>query len=152
MTITTAGDLITLALKDAGILGVGQSALAMDANDALARLNMMVSQWNRRRWLIYHLVDNYLQATGAQSYTVGPGGNFNIPRPAKIASAFMRMNPGTGGQPSATSVDYNLDILEAREDWNKIQVKGIASFSQYCLVPSKSIWGRSPDEGQPVQV
>jgi hypothetical protein len=133
VSISTVGDLIKLALKDAGIVGVGQTPLAEDSNDALSRLNMMVSQWNRRRWLIYHLVDSYIQSTGALSYTVGNGGNFNITRPAKIASAFMRMNPGSSGNPNSASVDYNLDILHAREDWNKIQVKGISSFSKYCF-------------------
>ena len=52
MTISTVGDLITLALKDSGVLGAGQTALAEDMNDALSRLNMMLGQWNRRRWLI----------------------------------------------------------------------------------------------------
>jgi len=133
MSISTAGDLIALALKDSGVTGAGQTPLAEDSNDALTRLNMMLSQWNRRRWVIYHLVDSYLPATGALAYTVGIGGNFNIPRPAKIASAFMRMTPGPNGQPSSASVDYNLDIIEAREDWNKIQAKGINSFSKYCF-------------------
>lgn len=133
MAISTIGDLITLALKDSGVLGVGQTALAEDSNDALARLNMMVSQWNRRRWMIYHLVDSFLASTGALSYTVGTGGSFNIPRPDKISSAFMRLQPGPGGQPSSASVDYPLEIIEAREDWNKIQVKGISSFSKYCF-------------------
>ena len=35
----TAYDIITLAFKDAGILGIGQSMLAEDYNDALLRLN-----------------------------------------------------------------------------------------------------------------
>ena len=133
MAISTVGDLITLALKDSGVLGVGQTALAEDANDALSRLNMMLGQWNRRRWLIYHLVDTYLQSAGAQSYTIGTGGQFNVTRPAKIAAAFSRMNPGANGQPSASSVDYPLEIVAAREDWNQIKVKGIASFPYYCF-------------------
>ena len=136
MTVSTVGDLITLALKDCGVIGVGQSPLAEDSNDALSRLNMMLSMWNRRRWLVYNLVDTYLQSTGALSYTVGPGGDFNIARPATVNAAFARLNPGASGQPSASSVDYALESIDAREDWNKIQVKGIASFPYYYFYDS----------------
>ena len=142
MSISIVGDLISLALKDAGVLGVGQVPLAEDSNDSLARLNMMVSQWNRRRWLVFNLVDSYLQCTGAQSYTVGPGGDFNIARPASVNAAFMRMQPGPNGQPGPSSVDYNLEMIDAREDWNKIQVKGISSFSYYCFYDSGYPLGR----------
>ena len=142
MTVSTVGDLITLALKDSGVLGVGQVALAEDMNDALSRLNMMLGQWNRRRWLIYNLLDSYKQATGAQSYTVGPGGDFDVVRPANICAAYVRMNPGANGQPSSASVDYALEMIDAREDWNQIKVKGIASFPYYCFYDSGFPLGR----------
>lgn len=94
--MTTPLDIINLALKDAGVLGVGQTALAEDVNDALQRLNWMISQWAKQRWLVYHLIDLPLISTGAQSYSIGPGGDFETStRPDKIESAFMRQYPGT---------------------------------------------------------
>lgn len=131
MAITTAGDLITLALKTSGVLGVGQTALAEDANDALTILQGMIGSWNRRRWLIPHELDVYFQSTGALSYTVGASGNFNCPRPSKIMAAFMRLSPGANGQPSSQSVDYPLEVIKAREDYNQIAVKGIGTFPQF---------------------
>ena len=40
---TTPSDLITLALKTANVLGVGQTASAEDMNDAFNLLNMMMA-------------------------------------------------------------------------------------------------------------
>lgn len=122
--MTTANDIIVLALKDAGILGVGQTPLAEDSNDALTRLNMMIAQWSRKRWLIYHLVDVPLQSTGALSYTIGAGGNFNVTRPDRIEAAYARQT--VSGSPN--QVDYPLDIIFSREDYSKITLKSLSTF------------------------
>jgi len=137
MSFSTAGDMISLALKSSGVLGVGQTALAEDANDALNIWNMMIGQWNRRRWMIPNQANTYFQATGADSYTVGPTGNFAIARPAKITAAVARLFPGVGGVPGASSVDYPLEIIRSYEDWmTKISVKGIGTFPKYAFYDS----------------
>jgi hypothetical protein len=88
-------DIIQLALKDAGAIGIGQTPLTEDVNDSFQRLNWMVSTWARKRWLIWHLVDVAKVSTGAQSYTVGPGGDFNLAsRPDKLHAAYVRFNFG----------------------------------------------------------
>lgn len=137
---TTANDIITLAFKDAGILGVGQSMLPEDYNDALTRMNMMIAQWRVKRWLVWHLVDKSVVSTGAQSYTVGPGGDIDVPwRPDKLESAFFRMLGGsTGGQ----AVDYPLQILFAYEDYARITLKSLVSFSQCIFYDSAYPMGR----------
>ena len=132
MPLTTPQGLITLALKSVGVLGVGQTALAEDFTDAYDVLNAMLGQWNRKRWLIWHLTDNALTSTGAQSYTVGPGGNFNIPRPDRLEAAFFRQI--VSSQPNL--VDYPLLILEAREDYNDIALKTLTSWPQYIFYDS----------------
>lgn len=127
MTITTAGDLIRLALKDCGAVGIGQTADAEDTNDAFDTLNMLIAQWNRKRWLIYHLVDYFTVSTGAVSYTIGPGGSINIPvRPDKLESAFLRQLLNA----VPAQVDYPVTILNAREDYNRIAQKQLTSFTQ----------------------
>lgn len=211
--MTTPLDIINQAMLEAGVIGVGQTALAEDTNDAFTRLNWMMAQWARKRWLIWQLVTLSKISTGAQSYTVGPGGDFDIAqRPDKLESAFLRQYPvaGTpapspvtitvgaspfvyiapeagvvvisGGTVSAifvsrisgdsswtattspvtvavgdavqvvysvvpamqltptvdvvtpaalspTAVDTPLDILESMEDYNRIRLKGLSSFS-----------------------
>lgn len=146
MSISTVADLIKIALKTAGVLGVGQTPLAEDTNDAMTYLTAMIGQWNRKRWLVPNETDWYFQATGAVSYQAGPGdfntdfsgsfstGTYRFP---KIAAAFARLSPGTNGQPSSSSVDYPLEIIRAREDWsNYITVKGIGSFPKYVFYDS----------------
>lgn len=131
--MATPQDIVRAALKKSGVLGVGQSALAEDTNDAYQDLQDMMGQWQRKRWLIYHLVDYFVTGTGAINYTVGPGGQFNInPRPDKIESAFFRQL--ISSQPN--QVDYPLEIIESREDYNRISLKQLQSFPQYLFYDS----------------
>jgi hypothetical protein len=91
MSLNTPQSLITFALKAAGVLGVGQSALAEDNSDTFDTLNAMLGQWQQKRWMIWHLVDVAFTSTGAQSYSVGPGGNFNVfSAPSRLEAAFFR--------------------------------------------------------------
>lgn len=130
--MTTPIEIITLALKDSGVLGVGQTALAEDANDAFTRLNYMLAQWARKRWLVWHLKDVSKVSTGATSYTVMTGGDFNVARPDRIEAAFIRQL-STG---SINAIDTPLIILEAREDYNRIALKTMQSFSNYVFYDS----------------
>ncbi len=116
-------DLIRLTLRDAGVNGVGQSPSDEENNDVFLHLNMMLGQWNRKRWLIYHLIDVSHTATGAVSYTVGTGGDFNTPRPDRIEAAFVRYI----GQSTPYQSDIPVKILESREDYNQIYIKGLTS-------------------------
>ncbi len=50
---TTLGDLCNQALKDSGYLGIGQTALAEDINDAWTRMQWLLQEWERRRWMVY---------------------------------------------------------------------------------------------------
>ena len=123
--MTTPSDICLSALKKAAIIGAGQTASAEDFNDAFTDLNMMLAQWARKRYMIYHLVDVAFVSTGALSYTVGPGGNFNVnPRPDELESAFVRQL--VNGSPN--NIDTPLTIIEARETYNQISLKTLGSF------------------------
>jgi hypothetical protein len=129
----TVNDLIVAALKLANILGVGQIASAEDMNDSLAAANRMLAQWNRQRWLVYVLDTYSLTATGQTFYTVGPGGDFNTAaRPNRIESCYFRQPTGS----SPYFVDYPVTIIEAREDYNALGIKGLQSFPQYAFYES----------------
>jgi hypothetical protein len=131
--VTTPLDIITLALKSVGVIGVGQTPLAEDSNDAFTQLNMMLGQWNRKRWLVYHLVTSGIVSTAAQSYSVGPGGDINVPkRPDRLEAAFFRQLI----QSQPNQIDYPLEILEAREDYNNIALKQLQSFPSYIFYDS----------------
>ena len=135
--MTTVRDLIEDSFREAGILGLGQSMKAEDYQLALRRLRWMMSQWNRKRWLVYNLVNHSVEATGESSYSVGPSGDINLTeRPDKLESAFLQT--GSGG---AFSVDFDDDfditgdlgntdvplrILGSREDYNLVVNKRTA--------------------------
>jgi|SRR6185503_6459291 len=137
MPFVTVQDIISFSLKAAGVLGVGQSALAEDNNDAFTALNGMLSIWQRKRWLIWHLTDNVLTSTGAQSYSVGLGGDFNVMRPDRLEAAFFRQFINS----TPNQVDYPLDILESREDYNRIVLKTLPSLPRYIFYDAAYPWG-----------
>lgn len=122
--MTTPVQLINLALKKIGVLGVGQTASAEDVDDAFVQLNMMIAAWSVKRNVVYQIVDVPCLATGAQTYTVGVGGDFNTPRPSKLFGAYCRQlnNPGL-------PIDYPLQLLESITDYARVSTKTMASMA-----------------------
>src|SRR5258706_11652035 len=133
-TTSSALDIIKLALKDAGVLGVGQTPLAEDANDALDTMNAMIGQWRRKRWLVWVLRTDSIVSTGATSYTVGPAGSDIViaPRPDKLESAYFRQTV----QSQPNQIDYPLEIISSREVYNRIALKQLQSFPSYIYYES----------------
>lgn len=124
----TPRDVCSLALQDAGIVGENQTPTAYQMNRAFTRLNWLLMQWRVKRWLVYRLRTQGLTSTGAESYTVGPGGQYDIAvRPDRLEAAFFRQLT----LPAAQQVDYPLELIQAREDYNRIALKGLTSFPAY---------------------
>lgn len=118
---------VSLALKNSGVLGTGQTPGAEMTNTAFDTLNAMIGQWAAKRWLVYHLVNLTKTSTGAVSYTIGPAGDFNCAvRPTSIEAAFVSQNLNTPQQ-----IDTPLEILQSREDYSRIAMKQLVSFPYY---------------------
>ncbi len=131
--MTTVLDVVNLALFDAGVVGTGQVASAQDSNLAFRRLNFMLGAWQVERWLVYHLVDVAKVSTGATSYTVGSGGDFNVAvAPDRVEAAFFRQLI----QSAPNQIDYPLEQLMSREDYNNIALKQLQSFPSYFFYDS----------------
>lgn len=121
-------DLVSYSLRVAGILGVGQVPLPQDSDDAATALQIMLQQWVRKRWLVYRLIEFDLPVVpGKPSYTIGPGGDFDAPRPANIDAAFIRQLIGTTG-PGALPVDFPLRRIDSLEEWMRISLKLLQSW------------------------
>ena len=118
-----------MALLDSGIIGVGQTPNAEDINNGYTRLIWMVESWQKKRWLTFQLTNLTLTSTGAVSYTVGPGGDFNIAiRPDRLETGcFFRQLV----QSSPNQIDYPLELLESWEDYNRIALKQLQTFPGY---------------------
>lgn len=82
--MTTARTLIEQSLKKINVLGQGQTLSSNEAADALNALNNMLDSWSVEGGLIYTRATDTFNATGAQSYTIGSGGDVNIVRPIII--------------------------------------------------------------------
>lgn len=131
MTFTaTWADIFALAFRDSGVAGQGQTPNAQMTADAKLRANMMLAQWTRRRWLVYHLIDVSHPMDGSLNYTLGPGMNFDVPRTDQIDAAYVRqINPAA--QPNQP--DWPCEIIKAYEDYSRITLKKLSAGPSYYL-------------------
>lgn len=134
--MTTARDIITLALKEAGVLGVGQTPLAEDMNDSFKLLTNMINQWQRRRWLIPMLTKVSAIGNNQKSNPIGPGQYYNALRPDKIQAAyFVQRNTGQ------TPVSFPLISLWAYEDYARLALKDLNSWPQFFFYDNSYPYG-----------
>jgi hypothetical protein len=121
--IQTTGDLITFVLRSSGLNGIGQTPSAEDANTGLEFLRTTIALWQRKRWLVWNEQELSKVSTGANYYSIGPGQDFDSPRPDRIHAAWCRLKPFGG--PNA--VDLPLAIIESHEDWSGVTIKDLKS-------------------------
>lgn len=122
-------DLIDYSLRLSGILGVGQTPLQQDEDDAQRAMVMMMAQWQRRRWLVFRLNELAVRVNSWQAtYTIGPSGDLVMDhRPATVDTALMRQTSGLG-LPGSFPIDYPLQRIRSREAWNEIPFKRLGSW------------------------
>lgn len=120
--MTTARDIVTDAIDEAGALGVGQTALAEDIDKIFRRLQRMIKTWNQNRWLVPSLQDISFVADSSKFYTIGIGGDIDIQRPNQIKAAYV-IQRNTGNTP----VSFPLTQIFAYEDYALIAVKDLNS-------------------------
>lgn len=120
--MTTARDLCRDSLLEAGVLGVGQTALSEDINDAFTRLQRMLASWQKQRWLVPSLQDIQFNGDGSKFYTVGLGGNINIIPPSDVKGGYV-IQRNTGQTP----VSLPLRKIFSYENYIQITVKDLTS-------------------------
>lgn len=126
----TWGEMLALCLRDAGITGMGQAPNGQMMADAKQRAIMLLGQWREDDLVVNRLRDISVAMDGSQTYTVGPGGDFDIdPRPEEISGAYIRQLTS-----APTPVDYMLVVLNSRIDYSRITIKNLTG------APSDSLW------------
>ncbi len=89
----TARQIITGALDLIGAKAVGEPIPAADAQDALRRMNNMMSGWNLLPLMSPLVAREVFALTANQStYTIGPGGDFDTARPTALEGAGLLLN------------------------------------------------------------
>lgn len=133
--MTTARDIVTQSLRDAGVVSLGNAPSAEQITQGLVRLNQMIYQWRRSRWLIYVLTRTSFNMTGTTGgYTVGPGGNYNLdPRPDRLEDGcrVVQLSP-----PAPNQVAWPLIIVPSYENYQKITMQGLGSMPRYIFYRS----------------
>lgn len=116
--------MLTQALRIGGIIGIDEDVEDPVLNLSFDMANDLIAQWQHERYMVYQLVDYGFTSTGANSYTVGAGQNYNInPRPDRLEFAFLRQM--SANQP----FDWPLDVIDAYEDYAAIRLKTLGTFS-----------------------
>lgn len=120
----TGETVVRSALMKAGVTGKGRPPDSFDSQGALDDLNDMIAQWNVQRWIVWDLLDLGFTSTGAATYTIGPGGNFNITLAPRNLKAGYVKQINTSGLP----VNTPLDIIPSREQFSRLGLPGLISF------------------------
>lgn len=129
--MVTARDVGTFALSKAGIVAAGRPASATDINNAITDLQDMLALWTRERWMNWDMLNIGVVSTGAPTYTAGPAGDYAVtPRPNRLASAFLRQLT----QPTGLNTDTPVEIIPSREEYDRIALKGLVSFTQFVFL------------------
>jgi hypothetical protein len=119
--MTTAAEIITLALKDIQVLDENETPSAALMSDALTTLNQMMAMWQTDDMYVYAQTTTGISSSGALSYTVGIGGNFNISAPPSLDYVFY----------SKSGVDYLVEPLSSLEDYQSIAYKNLTGYPDY---------------------
>src|SRR5574343_283314 len=99
---TSAETLIAGAASLIGVTQPGESLNTENLADALRRLNNMVSGWRTQFGTVY-AVERYVfpLIDNQQTYTIGSGGDFDVPRPMTVVGAGLLLS-GLGAAVSCT--------------------------------------------------
>lgn len=109
--MASALDLIQRALRLCRIKAAGETPTAAEAQDALTALNGMLSTWRLNSLLVYAIDRQLLILVANQgSYTIGPGGNWNVTRPVRIEQAGFVVDNGL-----STEMETALKVLTDEE-------------------------------------
>jgi hypothetical protein len=136
--MTTARDFVTLALRESGVTGVGQTPLSEDINDGFTLLTRMLSRWQKKRWLVPNLYEVSAPGNNLKSNLIGPGQYYNASRPNLIQAAyFKQLNAGS----VANEVSYPLTPIFSWEDYSRIALKNLNTWPQYFFYDGQFPYG-----------
>jgi hypothetical protein len=103
--MTNARSIINQAARKIGVVGRGLVMPADEAQDALTALNNMVKGFSAGSGIAYNEKRNTYPLTGAISYSIGPGGDFDTTRPDDISSAYVTVG----------TTDYPLNQINSQQ-------------------------------------
>lgn len=107
---TSALDIVRGAAQLIGVVFKSEALDADEANDGLIALNDLLDTWSNDSLTTFANTLESFSLTGAASYTIGTGGNFNTSRPINIVTAVVRIGTIDYDLTPITQEQYQLDI------------------------------------------
>lgn len=96
--MSTVRDLINGAGRLINIIQQNEAMTGDNLETAKYALNGMIDSWSNNRLMIYNVKERVFPLTGQKTYTLGPGGDWDIERPMAIETAYARLQPSGAQQ------------------------------------------------------
>ena len=121
MATTTATHLAYDALRILGVLRAGMGPNSDQLNDILEMLNDVIETWSVERLTVYQSpISTFALTPGKQTYTWGPGGDFNAARPNRIVWANLLYPDGTD------MLHLPIQMLSLQQ-WASVRLQDVSS-------------------------
>lgn len=112
-TAETAGGIVSDALAMTGSYGARETIQSDDMKLGLRMLSDMMDMWSNFSLACFEIFEQSAPLVPMQaSYTIGPGGDFNMTRPLKILT-----DPGTAYIQDPNGNNYPMQVVP-RDKWN----------------------------------
>lgn len=124
--MATALDLISGAMRLFGAIGQGEDPSASEASNGLDALNELLDSWSADRLMVYTIARQLFPlVSGKQTYTAGPGGDFDMTWPQKIERCGIVVN-----QPSTFPLEIPIEVIDVRQ-WSEVSLKSLTGASSW---------------------
>ena len=111
--MSTVLDLVTRSFQALGVYDPGETLDDADAELGLNVANDMLDSWSNESLTTYEVLEQSAPLVpGKQSYTIGPGGDFNMTRPIRIIEG-----PGSAYVQDENGNNYGMEVV-SRKKWN----------------------------------
>lgn len=130
--MATTKRLVESALRSIGVLASGEEARPAELQDALLYAKQMLDSWTNETLLVPALVHEQFDLVEQNSFTIGPGGDFDTVRPTLIEKLNIR-------EPSGHQVSVDIVGLNT---WSDIPIKSnVQTFPRYAYYTSENPLG-----------
>lgn len=107
--ITTVRKLVTGSMRLLNLVQANDVPTDTEIQVGVKALNVLLDSWSNDKLLIYKIQPYYFETIGGQQeYTLGPGGQWNIPRPMRIEEAYVNLTSNQGNGLQTTSLPISL--------------------------------------------
>lgn len=131
--MATIREIITGSLRLINVVQVNETPTAADIDISLESLRGMLGGWSADRLSVFLLKQYYFPTVaGQKEYTLGTGGDWNIPRPMSIERATLTYN----GQITLNPLT-GLYQLSTNNNTLDIPMEGLTD-AQYAAIPVKN--------------